>query len=140
MIEKIFFIILSSSLLYGHGFITQELIHRAEKKYGTFAKNRFVYIRDEIINKLKNRPDRIKLNYVNTEINKIKYTSDRKLYKKDDYWATPYEFIGKNRGDCEDYVIAKYYILKELGVDPHRMKFLYVIYKNRRGEKKVIWY
>ncbi len=136
MIQKVFFIILSSSLLYGDSFITQELINRAEKKYGTFAKNRFVYIRDEIINKLKNRPDRIKLNYVNREINKIKYASDRKLYKKDDYWATPYEFIGKNRGDCEDYVIAKYYILKELGVDPHRMKFLYVIYKNRRGEKK----
>lgn len=134
MIKTIFSIILFLSLLHGEELITQALINRAAKKYGKFAKNRFIYIQDEIINKLKNRPDRIKLNYVNTKINKIKSASDRKLYNKNDYWATPYEFIGKNRGDCEDYVIAKYYILKELDVDPHKMKFLYVIYKNRKGK------
>jgi predicted transglutaminase-like cysteine proteinase len=52
-----------------------------------------------------------------------------------DYWATLYEFVGKGMGDCEDYTIAKYYILKELGVDPKRLKFTYVIYRNRRGKR-----
>ena len=76
-----------------------------------------------------------KLNVVNTWVNYTKYKSDKALYGVSDYWATLYEFIGKNKGDCEDYTIAKYYILKELGIDPKRMKFTYVVYKNRRGKK-----
>jgi len=135
MTKKIFLFLLFSYLLIAEELITQELITRAEKKYGSFAKNRFLYIKDEIIDKLKDKPENIKLNYVNTQINTIKYASDRAVYGQDDYWATPYEFIGKNRGDCEDYVIAKYYILKELGVNPKKMKFLYVIYKARTGER-----
>lgn len=45
-----------------------------------------------------------------------------------------YEFVGKGMGDCEDYTIAKYYILKKLGISPKRLKFTYVIYKDRLGK------
>ena len=31
---------------------------------------------------------------------------------KKDYWATRMEFVGKGAGDCEDYVIAKYFTPK----------------------------
>jgi amino acid transporter len=34
----------------------------------------------------------------------------------DDYWMTPKEFFIKGFGDCEDYAIAKYFTLLELGV------------------------
>jgi len=136
MIIKALLILSLSLMLNAEELITPELIDRAQKKYDNFAKNRFVYIRDELLQKIKDKPDLIKLNFVNTKYNKIKYASDKKTYNKNDYWATLYEFVGKNRGDCEDYVIAKYYTLKELGVDPHKMKFLYVIYKTKRGEKQ----
>ena len=43
-----------------------------------------------------------------------------------DYWATPYEFLGKDKGDCEDYVIAKYFALKYLGMDMKKLFFFYV--------------
>jgi predicted transglutaminase-like cysteine proteinase len=76
-----------------------------------------------------------KLNTVNTWVNYIKYKSDEKVYGVSDYWATMYEFVGKNMGDCEDYTIAKYYILKELGVDPNKLKFTYVVYTDRGGKK-----
>ena len=114
--------------------IDDTLVNRAEKKYGTFAKNRFVAINTNLLQKLHNENEIKKLNFVNTWVNFIKYKRDIDLYGVRDYWATLYEFVGKNGGDCEDYTIAKYYILKELGIDPHKMKFVYVIYKNRRGK------
>ncbi|MFT7860462.1 MAG: transglutaminase-like cysteine peptidase [Sulfurimonas sp.] len=115
--------------------ITEDLITRAEKKYGPFAKNRFLSIKKKLLEPLKNKDDITKLNFVNTWVNFIKFKSDKRLYGVSDYWATLYEFVGKNGGDCEDYTIAKYYILKELGIDPKKMKFVYVIYKNRAGKK-----
>lgn len=107
----------------------------AAKKYGLSAQRRFHSINAKLLKKLKTSSEIKKLNVVNTWVNYIKYKSDKSLYGVSDYWATIYEFVGKNRGDCEDYTIAKYYILKNLGVDPKKMKFTYVIYKDRKGRK-----
>ena len=115
--------------------IDANLEHRAEVKYNIFAKNRFIDIQTSLLDKLKDASDIKKLNVVNTWVNQTPYASDMQVYDKSDYWATLYEFVGKNKGDCEDYTIAKYYILKALGVDPRRMKFTYVIYQDRRGRK-----
>jgi len=120
--------------LYGE-LIDNKVKRDAEIKYGTFAKNRFHAIDIKLLDSLRGEEDIKKLNTVNTWVNFIKYKSDKKVYGVSDYWATLYEFVGKNMGDCEDYTIAKYYILKELGVDPKRMKFTYVIYKNKKGKK-----
>lgn len=38
------------------------------------------------------------------------------IYTTSDYWATPYEFLARDKGDCEDYVIAKYFALLHLGI------------------------
>ncbi|MCD4667053.1 MAG: transglutaminase-like cysteine peptidase [Sulfurimonas sp.] len=114
--------------------ITKELLTKAENKYNIFSKNRFIAVKEELLNDLKNESDIKKLNTVNSWVNYIKYKSDKKVYGVSDYWATLYEFVGKGMGDCEDYTIAKYYILKELGIDPRRLKFTYVIYKSRRGK------
>jgi predicted transglutaminase-like cysteine proteinase len=115
--------------------ITQDLISKAQKKYGKFSKNRFLAIESKLLTKLKNKSVAKKLTFVNSWFNNIKYKSDKKVYGVSDYWATLYEFTGKGKGDCEDYTIAKYYTLKELGIDPKRMKFTYVIYKSRSGKK-----
>ncbi len=115
--------------------ITDKLIEDAGKKYNKFAQNRFITIKQDLLIALKDANEMKKLNTVNTWINNTKYKSDKKVYGVSDYWATLYEFQGKGMGDCEDYTIAKYYILKELGVDPKKLKFTYVIYKNRQGKK-----
>ncbi len=114
--------------------ITEQLMVDAQKKYNIFSRNRFNAVKQKLLSDLKNESDIKKLNVVNTWVNYIKYKSDRKVYGVSDYWATLYEFVGKGMGDCEDYTITKYYILKELGIDPKRLKFTYVIYKNRRGK------
>lgn len=115
--------------------ITKALEQRAGQKYGKHAENRFKDIDKSLLEKLKNISELRKLNFVNTWVNYTHYASDMSVYKKRDYWATLYEFVGKNRGDCEDYTIAKYYILKALGINPHKMKFAYVIYQDSRGRK-----
>lgn len=127
-----FFLIFSSA---SAELIDTALVTHAEKKYNVFAKNRFLDINTSLLKDLKNVSVLKKLNVVNTWVNQIRYASDQKVYHKRDYWATLYQFVGKGEGDCEDYTITKYYILKNLGVDIHRMKFAYVIYKNRRGKK-----
>jgi len=123
-----------ATLLYADLFIDSKLIAEAEKKYGSFAKNRFLALRDDLIAKNKDASELKKLNVVNTWFNYIKYKSDNENYGTSDYWASLYEFVGKGSGDCEDYTIGKYYTLKTLGVDPKKLKFAYVIYKDRSGK------
>jgi len=126
-------IFFGTALLHADTLIDTKLENRALKKYGVFAKNRFVDIKSSLIGDLHSASTMRKLNTVNTWVNYIHYKSDMANYGVSDYWATLYEFVGRNAGDCEDYTIAKYYILKDLGVDPHRMKFAYVIYLSRTG-------
>jgi predicted transglutaminase-like cysteine proteinase len=135
LLALFFLSILLTTHLNGDALITKKLEERALKKYGVFAKNRFVDIAKSLLHGLQNASTMKKLNTVNSWVNFTPYASDIQVYGVRDYWATLYEFVGKNRGDCEDYTIAKYYILKALGIDPHRMKFAYVIYKNSRGKK-----
>ena len=117
------------------GLITNEIVENSVQKYGPQSKKRFMSIYKNLIVKLKNASEIKKINTVNTWFNYIQYVSDKQLYKTNDYWATIYEFVGRGAGDCEDYTIAKYYTLKELGVDPKKMKFTYVIYQDSRGRK-----
>jgi predicted transglutaminase-like cysteine proteinase len=71
---------------------------------------------------------------VNDAINKrINWVEDREHWGIDDYWATPAESVGSAGGDCEDYSIAKYYLLKELGVPLERLRITYVRVLNRNG-------
>ncbi len=110
-------------------FAEESLVGRIEAKYGKFAKNRFLYLNDTMA-KLQGRSDREKLEGVNDFFNSVRYASDLKVYGQSDYWATPWEFLGRDMGDCEDYVIAKYFALKHLGIDPKKLYFTYV--KSRR--------
>lgn len=135
LVKMLYLFICLSSMIHASELVTKKIENAALKKYGPFAKNRFVSIQNDLIKKLKNASVMKKLNTVNTWTNFIQYKSDKKVYGVNDYWATLYEFVGKNAGDCEDYTIAKYYILKKLGIDPHRLKFAYVIYQDPRGKK-----
>jgi len=66
-----------------------------------------------------------KLVHINQQINSlISYESDRSIYGKEDYWALPQESLQKSRGDCEDYVILKFALLKKLGVPVRSMSMV----------------
>ncbi len=74
--------------------------------------------------------DFTKLNAVNDYFNEYKFRSDQEVYKKVDYWATRKEFMFKGSGDCEDFVIAKYFTLLETGIDENKLSLLHNIRKN----------
>lgn len=65
------------------------------------------------------------VNAVNNYVNKVRYIEDSKNYGKSDYWATPAEFFARG-GDCEDFAIAKYAMLKQLGVPENQMRIAIV--------------
>ena len=44
------------------------------------------------------------------------FEDDDQHWHQADYWATPIETLASNGGDCEDFSIAKYFTLRELGV------------------------
>lgn len=66
------------------------------------------------------------LEKVNRFFNSFHFIDDIKLWGVNNYWATPVEFIGVNGGDCEDYSIAKYFTLLELGVADEKMRITMV--------------
>jgi predicted transglutaminase-like cysteine proteinase len=74
--------------------------------------------------------DFIKLNEVNDFYNTYPYISDETIYNKKDYWATRKEFIIKGAGDCEDFVIAKYFTLIEVGVDESKLSVIHNLHNN----------
>ena len=59
-------------------------------------------------------------------LNRIQFVDDQKHWGEADYWATPAESVASNGGDCEDFTIAKYFLLKELGVPISRLRMTYV--------------
>jgi len=68
-----------------------------------------------------------RLTLVNTFFNKnIRFGTDPEVWEQEDYWATPLETLGRGAGDCEDFVIAKYFSLLALGVPETKLRFVYV--------------
>ena len=65
------------------------------------------------------------LDAVNTFFNKHRYIVDPINWGVADYWETPGQFFDKN-GDCEDYAIAKYMTLRDLGWETSAMRVVIV--------------
>lgn len=68
----------------------------------------------EVSEAAKGKPELEVLKTVNRYFNRWPYRIDRELYGVSEFWATPQEFM-KRSGDCEDYSIAKFFILRDLG-------------------------
>ncbi len=67
-----------------------------------------------------------RLQVINSYMNTVPWFSDMEHWGSADYWATPAETVGSHGADCEDYAIAKYFLLKELGVPVSRLRITYV--------------
>jgi len=120
-------------------YVEDSLMKKITAKYKKFAKKRFFYLQ-KTLDSVMDADDMKKLTAVNDYYNNVRYAPDIKVYKKSDYWATPWEFLGKDRGDCEDYVISKYFALIYLGVDPKKLFFTYVKSKKFKAAHMVLTY
>lgn len=106
--------------------INRELLKQAEAKYGKDAGTRLLAWED-MIRKDNSTSDRQKLEKVNQFFNsRIRFASDWDVWGVEDYWATPFEFLCRNMGDCEDFAIAKFFTLKAIGVGEEKLNIMYV--------------
>lgn len=81
----------------------------------------------EHLDQLKGKSEDLQLRSVNTFWNTtVREAEDISLWKQEDYWATPLESLGRQAGDCEDFVIGKYFSLLYLGVPAEKLRFIYV--------------
>ncbi|MEH6579186.1 MAG: transglutaminase-like cysteine peptidase [Amphritea sp.] len=94
-------------------------------KYGEMARRRLNAWQQLMVD-LADESEEEKLLQVNRFFNQLRFIDDILHWKKSDYWATPVEFLITNGGDCEDFSIAKYYTLRELGVPIEKMSIAYV--------------
>ena len=126
----IFFISLFSTSSYAINLSTLDNTNYEyiKNKYGTNAVKR-VKLWNKMIESSKNESILNKIKNVNDFFNRITYKTDQAHWKKKDYWATPIEFMGTGAGDCEDYAIAKYFSLINLGIPEDKLRITYVTYR-----------
>ena len=105
--------------------ISEPLLERIAQRYGDAARERVLSLR-VLIGEIGSAPEPIKLERVNEFFNAVPYDNDQSLWQQEDYWATPIEMLGIDGADCEDYAIAKYFTLRELGVPAERLRITYV--------------
>ena len=107
--------------------ITDAQIAKLAQQFGPIAKERLTGWKDLLINpKYKKLSERDKLELVNDFMNQPRFVSDIDHWGKEDYWATPIEFMSTDGGDCEDFSIAKYFTLRALGVPDEKLRLIYV--------------
>jgi len=102
-------------------------IARLAQQFGAVARERLSGWR-ELMGNPRNRvlSERDKLELVNNFMNRTPFKSDREHWGREDYWATPIEFLSTHGGDCEDFSIAKYFTLRALGVADDKLQITYV--------------
>jgi len=101
------------------------LVKEVKRQYGAAAGDR-ILAWERLMLEHRNDTEGEKVRVVNAFFNRVKFVSDIDHWGRPDYWATPLELLASSAGDCEDYSIAKYFTLKELGVPVERLRLTYV--------------
>ena len=97
-------------------------------RYGPSGSLRLGKMRQQLLEFEKQLPknDASTLSFVNDLLNRVPQVTDAAHWGVDDYWATPAELVASDGGDCEDFVIAKYFALKESGIPAEKLRLTYV--------------
>lgn len=107
--------------------VSSALISLYAGKFGPGARDRLIdWKAFPVSQRDKLAVERDKLLAVNAYLNRIRFISDAEHWGVEDYWATPAEAVGSNGADCEDFSIAKYFLLKELGISTSKLRIVYV--------------
>ena len=101
------------------------MLVRLKSQYSVQAERRGIAL-NKLLTDLAAADIQHQLIEVNRFFNQFEYRDDMAQWGVKDYWATPEEFIGSQQGDCEDFVIAKYFSLRKLGVPDERLYLTYV--------------
>ena len=106
-------------------FVPEKRIEELSRAYGKQAVRRvdsLLVMMDEM---LASPEDQIIVK-VNRFFNQLEFSSDLVTWKKKDYWASRLEFLGKGQGDCEDFAVAKFLTMTQLGIPTRKLFLTYV--------------
>jgi predicted transglutaminase-like cysteine proteinase len=106
-------------------FVTQARLATYTKTYGEQAVRRLNSL-IALMDGLVAAPEDKKIIEVNRFFNQVEYQTDIENWGKKDYWASRLEFLGKGRGDCEDFAVAKFLTMIQLGVSEKKLFLTYV--------------
>lgn len=84
----------------------------------------------QVINAANGKEKFDALTIVNRFFNQWPYSLDQEIYEESEYWATPYEFLTRS-GDCEDFAIAKYFALRDLGFAEEDLRIVILFDRSR---------
>lgn len=133
MATRLRWLLLGALFALGVGFAAtnfDKMISLAQQQFGGKAADTVTAWR-KLVEETKDLSEQEKLNKVNTFFNRrILYQTDMEIYKQEDYWASPLEFMGRGTGDCEDFAIAKYMTLLALGIKNEHLRLAYVRFKS----------
>ena len=118
---------------------TPQVYARIDSIYGTEASEDVAKWR-QLVAELQSEDLDEKLYQINRFFNRFDFVDDLVHWQQKDYWATPIEFISTGAGDCEDYTIAKYFSLIELGVPEQQLRLMYVTALELRQPHMVLAY
>lgn len=118
---------------------TPQVYARIASVYGNDAKEDVAKWR-QLVTELQNEDLDEKLYEINRFFNRFDFVDDLVHWQQKDYWATPIEFISTGAGDCEDYTIAKYFSLIELGIPEQQLRLMYVTALELRQPHMVLAY
>jgi predicted transglutaminase-like cysteine proteinase len=80
-----------------------------------------------IVDKALTRDGLARIGEINRTINlTIRWVNDMTQYGVPDLWATPLMTFASGAGDCEDYAIAKYAALREIGIAADDLRLVVV--------------
>jgi predicted transglutaminase-like cysteine proteinase len=78
-----------------------------------------------LVDELRPLDLRDKLERVNEAVNRYPYIPSQVNWGESNHWETPFEFFRKS-GQCQDYAIAKYLLLREAGVPASALRLVVV--------------
>jgi predicted transglutaminase-like cysteine proteinase len=76
-----------------------------------------------LVGELKALPLRQKIARANAAMNNHAFVSTAVNWHRAMYWETPFEFLARG-GQCQDYAIAKYMLLRQAGVPAAQMRLV----------------
>jgi len=102
------------------------MLEKVRQRYGEEAYQNVQRL-NELFTQAASASELGKITLVNDFTNQhVKFVDDINLWGIEDYWATPLETFGRGAGDCEDFSIVKYTLLKRLGVPQDKLRMTYV--------------
>lgn len=120
-------------------FLMAEANHQITQTHDHQTNQRFTNW-ENLLHHSLDKTEKEKIKSVNDFFNRMTWVSDKELWNKKDYWATPIESLIRNAGDCEDFSIAKYFTLLAMDIPADRLRINYVTMPDNQNHMVLSYY